>query len=167
MIWGCPKRTQNRSRNRYQNLIDFGPSRNPLSGAFWPPGGCYMASRAPEMVPRRPREPPRRLLYAARVVPAPPKTPLRLPKTPPRLSKSLQDGSVSPRALQESAFESPSRLQELSGGASQASNFCPATSSLWLAGGLGGKHEALTITNSELRHADETPPRALNTRPKQ
>ena len=118
MIWGCPKRTQNRSRNRYQNLIDFEISWNPILGAFWPPGGCYMASRAPKMVPRRPREPPRRLLYAARAVPAPPKTPLRLPKTPPRLSKSLQDGSVSLQELSRRGFlraqaVSKSSLEEL------------------------------------------------------
>ena len=118
MIWGCPKRTQNRSRNRYHNLIDFGPSWNLILGAFWRPGGCYMASRAPKMVPRRPREPPRRLLYAARAVPAPPKTPLRLPKTPPRLSKSLQDGSVSLQELSRRGFlraqaVSKSSLEEL------------------------------------------------------
>ena len=118
MVWGCPKRTQNRFRNRYKQMIDFGPSRNPILGAFWPPGGCYMASRAAKMAPRQPREPPRRLLYAARAVPAPPKTPLRLPKTPPRLSKSLQDGSVSLQELSRRGFlrvqaVSKSSLEEL------------------------------------------------------
>ena len=68
-------------------------------------------------------------------------------KTAQDAPKALQEPprrlSEPPRALQERVFESPSRLQELSGGASQASSFCPATSSLWLAGGLGGKREAL------------------------
>ena len=48
------------------------------------------------------------------------------PKTPPRLSKSLQDGSVSlqdvSKSSPEEVFEAPSRLQELSGGAFQASS---------------------------------------------
>ena len=71
------------------------------------------------------------------------------PKTPPRLSKSLQDGSVSlqdvSKSSPEEGFEAPSRLQELSGGAFQASSCCPATSSLWPASGLGEMREALTI----------------------
>ena len=67
---------------------------------------------------KTPREPPRRLLYAARAVPAPPKTPLRLPKTPPRLSKSLPDGSVSLQELPRRWFlrvqaVSKSSLEEL------------------------------------------------------
>ena len=85
-----------------------------------------MASRAPKTAPRRPREPPRRLLYASRAVPAPPRTPLRPPKTSPRLSKILQDGSVSlqdvSKSSPEEVFEAPSRLQELSRGAFQASH---------------------------------------------
>ena len=48
------------------------------------------------------------------------------PKTPPRLSKSLQDGSVSlqdvSKSSPEEVFETPSCLQELSGGAFQASS---------------------------------------------
>ena len=71
------------------------------------------------------------------------------PKMPPGLSKSLQDGLVSLQKLSKSSpgegFEAQSCLQELSGGAFQASNCCPATSSLWPASGLGGMREALTI----------------------
>ena len=37
MIWRYPKRTQNRSRNRFKKLIDVVPSRNPILGTFWPP----------------------------------------------------------------------------------------------------------------------------------
>ena len=37
MILGCPKRTQNRSRNKCQKRLDFGPSWAPFWGAFWPP----------------------------------------------------------------------------------------------------------------------------------
>ena len=93
----------------------------PKTNRYWTlsePYFGYMASRAAKMVPRRPREPPRRLLYAARAVPAPPKTPLRLPKTPPRLSKSLQDGSVSLQELSRRGFlraqaVSKSSLEEL------------------------------------------------------
>ena len=66
-----------------------------------------MASRGPKTAPRRPWEPPRRLLYASSAVPAPPKTPLRPPKTPPRLSKSLQDGSVSLQELSRRGFLRP------------------------------------------------------------
>ena len=146
MIWGCPKRTQNPSRNRCQKLLDVGTSWAPILGAFWLPGGCNMASRAPKMAPRRPRERPRRALYASRTAPAPPKTPPRPPKTPPRLSKSLQDGSVSLQELSKSSpgevFEAPSRLQELCGGSFQASSCCLAASSLWPASGLGGMREA-------------------------
>ena len=69
--------------------------------------------------------------------------------TPERLSKSLQDGSGrlqdDSKSSPEEIFEAPSCLQELCGGASQASNCCPATSSLWPASGLGGMREALTI----------------------
>ena len=148
MIWGCPKRTQNRSRTRCKKPIDFGSSWGPILGAFWPPGGCNMASRAPKMVPRRPREPPRRLLYASRAVPAPPKTALRLPKTPPRLSKSLQDGSVSlqelsrrgflrPQATSKSSLEEPSKppavaLQPLASGLQVASAGCAKRKQLCL-----------------------------------
>ena len=114
MIWGCPKRTQNRSRNRCQKLLDFGPSWAPILGAFWPPGGCNMASRAPKMAPRRPRERPRRALYASRTAPAPPKTPPgplpahpRHPQGSPRASKRAQGASKAPpRALQK-RFLSP------------------------------------------------------------
>ena len=139
MIRGCPEHTQNRSQNRCQKLLDFGPSWAPILGAFWPPGGCNMASRAPKMAPRRPKERPRRALYASRTAPAPPKTPSRPPKMPPRLSKSLQELSKSsPREV----FEAPSHLQELCGGGFQAPSCCLAASSLWPASGLGGKREA-------------------------
>ena len=54
------------------------------------------------------------------------KTTPSAPKTPPRLSKSLQDGSMSlqdvSKSSPEEVFEAPSRLQELSGGAFQASS---------------------------------------------
>ena len=76
-------------------------------GAFCVPDGPNMASKALQTFPRRPREPPRRLLYASRTAPAPPKTPPRPPKTPPRLSKALQDGSVS---LQELSKSSPGEV---------------------------------------------------------
>ena len=62
------------------------------------------------------------------------KTAPSAPKMPLRLSKSVQDGSVSLQELSKSSpgegFEARSRLQELSRGAFQASNCCPATSSL-------------------------------------
>ena len=108
-----------------------------ILGAFWPPDGSNMASRGPKTAPRRPWEPPRRLLYASSAVPAPPKTPLRPPKTPPRLSESLQDGSVSlqelsrrgflrPQATSKSSLEEPSKppavaLQPLASGLQVAS----------------------------------------------
>ena len=78
------------------------------------------------------------------------------PKAPSRLSKNLQDGSVSlqdvSKSSPEEVFETPSRLQELSRGAFQASGSWPAASSLFAAaevygpaGGLGGMREAVTI----------------------
>ena len=127
-----------------------------------------MASRAPKTAPRRPREPPRRLSYASRTAPGPPKTPSgppparpRRPQVAPRPSKTAQGGcKTPPRALQErfwrpqaasksspeEALETPSRVQELSPRAVQASSCCPAPASLWPASGLGGMREALTIT---------------------
>ena len=133
----------NKSAKHCQEL-----SRCVQNGRGSSPDGSNMASRAPKTARRRPREPPRRLLYASRAVPAPPMTPLRPPKTPPRLSKSLQDGSVSlqdvSRSSPEEVFEAPSRLQKLSGDF-QASSCCPAASSLWPPNGLGGMREALTI----------------------
>ena len=128
--------------------------------------GSNMASRAPKTAPRRPREPPRRLSYASRTAPGPPKTPSgppparpRRPQVAPRASKTAQGASKTPpRALQErfwrpqaasksspeEALETPSRVQELSPRAVQASSCCPAPSSLWPASGLGGMREALT-----------------------
>ena len=64
--------------------------------------------------------------------------------------KALQEPprrlSEPPRALQETVFETLSHLQELCGGAFQASICGPAASSLWPASGLGGMREALTIS---------------------
>ena len=107
MIWGCPKRTQNRSRNRCQKRFDLGPSWGPILGAFWLPDCSNMASRAPKTAPRRPREPPRRLLYASR-------TTQHLPR---RLQDRPQRAQDAPQALQEPPrplTEPPRRLQELS-----------------------------------------------------
>ena len=154
MIWGCPKRTQNRSRNRCQKLLDFGPSWGPILGAFWPPGGCNMASRAPKMAPRRPRERPRRVLYASRTAPAPPKT---LPGPPParprrpqgslRASTTLQGAPKAlPRPLQRRLWSlqitsktSREELPKPSAAILQPLASCPAS-------GLGGMREALSIS---------------------
>ena len=57
----------------------FGELLGSILGAFWPPDGSNMASRAPKTAPRRPRERSRRLLYASRTAPAPPKTTPRPP----------------------------------------------------------------------------------------
>ena len=70
-------------------------------------------------------------------------------KTP--LIRRLQDGSGSLQDLSMSAreevLEIPSRLQELSGGAFQASSCCPVASSLWPLNGLSEMREALASTD--------------------
>ena len=103
---------------------------------FWLPDGSSLTSRALKTAPRRPGELPRHLL------PEPPRTPPGPPPARPSTSKS------SP----EEVLGTPSRLQELSRGAFQASGSWPAASSLFAAaevygpaGGLGGMREALTI----------------------
>ena len=91
------------------------------------------------------------------------KTPLKRlqgrPRARPRRphgSPRVQDGSGSlqgaSKSSSEESLETPSRLQELSRGAFQASGSWPAASSLFAAaevygpaGGLGGMREALTI----------------------
>ena len=126
--------------------------------------GSNMASRAPKTAPRRPQDPPRRLLYASWNAPGPPKTPSgppparpRRPQGSPRASKTAQGASKTPpgevletqsrlQSSPEEALETPSRLQELSRGAVQASNCCPAPSSLWPASGLGKIRATLTNT---------------------
>ena len=108
MILGCPEHTQNRFQNRCQKLLDFGTSWAPILGAFWPPGGCNMASRAPKMAPRRPRERPRRALYASRTAPAPPKMPPGHPQGFPRASKTAPGASKTPSRHPQS----PRDLQE-------------------------------------------------------
>ena len=70
--------------------------------------------------------------------------PKALQELPRRLSEP-------PRALQERVFETPSHLQELSGGTFQTSSCCPAASSLWRASGLGGIREAQTIRRPQRR----------------
>ena len=140
-------------------------SRQDASETAW--GALKMAPTWPPELSRRPRDPPRRLLYTSRTAPGPPKTPSgppparpRRPQVAPRASKTAQGASKTPpRALQErfwrpqaasksspeEALETPSRVQELSPGAVQACSCCPAPSSLWPASGLGGMREALTI----------------------
>ena len=123
--------------------LDWGP----FLAQFWEPFGLQMA---PTWLPELPKRtqgastmPLRRLQDRPRTAS---RTAPSAPRTPPRLSKSLQDGSVSlqdvSKSSPEEVFETPSRLQELSGGAFQASDCCPATSSLWPASGLGGMREA-------------------------
>ena len=124
----------------------LGTPLNSILGAFWRPDCSNMASSQHGFGTTQGDS-------KTSCLQSPPSTSQELPKppkTPPRLSKSLQDGSVSLQELSKSSpgevFEAPSRLQELSGRAFQASSCCPATSSLWPASGLGGMREALTIT---------------------
>ena len=86
-----------------------------ILGAFWVPDGSNMASRALKTAPRRPREPPRRILYAARIAPRPPKTLPGLPPARPRRlqgSKTAQGASKTPpREMGREVLGAPSRFQ--------------------------------------------------------
>ena len=81
--------------------------------------GSKTAQGASKTPLRRLQDRPRTSQDASRAAPS-------APRTSPRLSKILQDGSVSlqdvSKSSPEEVFETPSRLQELSGGAFQASS---------------------------------------------
>ena len=153
MIWGCPKRTLNRSRNRYQQMIDFGlsePYFGSLLASRWLLHGfqsCQDGSKTTQGASKTPlicrQSRPSTSQDASQTAQDAPKA---LQEPPRRLSEppsSLQELS---KSFPGKLLDAPSRLQELSGGAFQASNCCPATSSLWPADGLGGMREALTMS---------------------
>ena len=105
----------------------------PFWAQFWEPFGPQMAPTWPPEVSRRSKTtlgaskiPLRRLQDRPSTSQNASRTAPSAPKTPPRLSKSLQDGSVSlqdvSKSSPEEVFETPSCLQELSGGAFQASS---------------------------------------------
>ena len=82
-----------------------------ILGAFWLPDGSNMACRTLKTAPRRPREPPRRLLHAARSAPGPAKT---LPGPPPARPRRLQGSKTAqgaskmpPREVGERGFGGP------------------------------------------------------------
>ena len=115
-------------RSQDGSKTTLGASRTPLIRLQDRPSTSQDAYKTAQDAPKALQEPPRRL------------------SEPPRILQELSKSS--PGEL----FEAPSRLQELSGGAFQASSCCPATSSLWPAGGLGGMREASTI--NEYRTSD-------------
>ena len=150
---------------------DGAKSRQDASETAW--GTLKMAPTWPPELPRRLQDGPGSLQDASHTPPGPPQDlprrlqdrPQRAPRRPqnaPRPSKTAQGGCESPpRALQETfwrpqaasksspeeALETPSRVQELSPRAFQASSCCPAPASLWPASGLGGMREAVTIND--------------------
>ena len=121
--------------------VASGPRLGTILGSmlrtFWPPDGSNMASKAPRTAPRRPGEPPRRLLDASRSASGLPKTPPGQPpgrprclQGSPRASKTAPGASKAPPgALQGRLLDPLSCLQELFRGAFQASSCCPAGSS--------------------------------------
>ena len=127
---------------RVASVARLGTLLGSILRPFWLPDGSSLTSGALKTAPRRPGELPRHLLNGSRAAPEPPRTPPGPPPARPSASKS------SP----EEVLGTPSRLQELSRGAFQASGSWPAASSLFAAaevygpaGGLGGMREALTI----------------------
>ena len=120
----------------------FGTNFGSLSASRWLQHGFQSSQDGSKATPGASKTPPRRLQDRSRTSQDASRTAPSAPRTPPRLSKSLQDGSVSlqdvSKSSPEEVFEAPSRLQEISGGAFQASNWrrC-AVSKRSLAMGLG------------------------------
>ena len=87
MIWECPKRTQNRSRKKCKNRLDFGP-----------PGASSGSLLALKMPPRPAQERPRHAQERSKMPPRPAQErPRGLPGRPKRPPRRLQEALRMPR----------------------------------------------------------------------
>ena len=104
-------------------------------------GGCCNKSCEPWQLRKASKMPLKRL----QTPPGPPQDRTQRAQGAPKALQEPPRAQGASKSAPEEVLETPSRLQELSRGAFQASNCCPAPSSLWPASGLGGMREALTI----------------------
>ena len=103
--------------------LQDGP-RTLQDASYTPPG-------TPQDLPRRLQDRPQRAQGAPKALQEPPR---RLREPPRPLQERFWRPKAASKSSPEEALETPSRLQELSRGAVQASSCCPAPSSLWPAG---------------------------------